>query len=52
MNMQIENMERIQREVNWFTKKFDYRYENEPWGNSKDSIPRSIQKIVGFCELK
>lgn len=50
--MQIENMNRIQEEVNWFTKKFDYRYENEPWGNSKDAIPRAIQKLSGYCELK
>ncbi len=49
MDMQIENLERIQQEVNWFTKKFDYRYNDEPWKNSRDAIPRSIQKIVGFC---
>ena len=52
LQMQLENMARIQNEVNWFTKKFDYRYDNEPWGNSKDSIIRSIQKLTGFCELK
>lgn len=50
--MQLENMERIQQEVNWFTKKFDYRYNDAPWGNSKDSVVRSIQKIVGHCDLK
>lgn len=47
MNMQLQNMQRIQEEVNWFTKKFDYRNNDAPWGNSKDAIPRSIQKIVG-----
>lgn len=52
IKMQLENMARIQNEVNWFTKKFDYRYNDEPWGNSKDSIIRSIQKLAGFCELK
>jgi len=50
--IQMENMDRIQKEVNWFTKKFDYRYNNEPWGNSRDALPRSIQKIVGPCRLK
>lgn len=52
MNIQINNMERIQQEVNWFTKKFDYRYNDEPWGNSKDALIRSIQKLVGHCNLK
>lgn len=52
MPLQIKNMERLQQEVNWFTKKFDYRYNDAPWGNSKDALPRSIQKIVGLCDLK
>lgn len=51
LSMQIENMERIQQEVNWFTKKFDYRNNDAPWGNSKDALPRSIQKLVGFCSF-
>lgn len=52
LNMQFENLDRIQKEVNWFTKKFDYRYNDAPWGNSKDALPRSIQKIVGNCDFK
>lgn len=34
-------------DVSWFCKKFDYRYENEPWGNSKDSIERAVTFISG-----
>jgi len=49
---QINNMDRIQEEINWFTKKFDYRYEAEPWGNSRDAIPRSIKKLNGPCRLR
>lgn len=52
MNMQLENLQRIQGDVNWFTKKFDYRYNNHPWNNSKDAIPRSIRKIAGLCHFK
>lgn len=52
MSMQLQNLERIQNEVNWFTKKFDYRNNDAPWGNSKDALLRSIQKLVGFCNLK
>ena len=51
-NMQMENLDRIRQEVNWFTRKFDYRNNDAPWGNSKDAIPRSIQKLKGFSELK
>ncbi len=46
------HLERIQEEVNWFTKKFDYRYNDAPWKNSKDAVYRSIEKIVAYTDLK
>ncbi len=49
--MQLDNMDRIQKEVNWFTKKFDYNNNDAPWGNSKDAVPRSIQKLAGWMSL-
>jgi len=52
MEMQLLNLERIEKEVDWFTKKFDYRFNDAPWGNSKDAVIRSIQKIRGNCDLK
>lgn len=52
MRQQIENMERLQQEVEWFTKKFDYRNNDAPWGNSKDALPRTIQKLKGYCNFK
>lgn len=36
-------------DVSWFCKKFDYRYDSEPWYNAKDSVVRSINFLVG-CE--
>ena len=44
---QLNNLDRIRGEVNWFTKKFDYRYTQEPWGNSRDSLPRGMRKLTG-----
>ncbi|NMA33267.1 MAG: ABC transporter substrate-binding protein [Clostridiaceae bacterium] len=52
MEQQLDHMDRIEKELEWFTKKFDYRYNDAPWGNSKDALPRSIQKLKGFCSLK
>jgi hypothetical protein len=52
MEMQMSNLERVEKEVDWFTKKFDYRYNDAPWGNSKDAVIRSIQKTRGNCQLK
>ena len=34
-------------DVSWFCKKFDYRYDEEPWYNAKDSIERAIRFLSG-----
>ncbi len=34
-------------DIKHFIKKFDYRYEDEPWGNSKDSVERAIKFTEG-----
>ena len=34
-------------DVSWFCKKFDYRYDSEPWYNAKDSVPRAINFLCG-----
>lgn len=52
MQQQVENLDRIEKELDWFTKKFDYRNNDAPWGNSKDALPRSIQKLKGYCAMK
>ena len=38
-------MERVNGDLSWFIDKFDYRYKNETWKNSKDALPRGIIKI-------
>ncbi len=48
IQLEIENLERINEEVNWFTKKFDYRYQEEPWKNSKDAPQRAMEKLSKF----
>lgn len=40
----LENMKRVRDDVEWFINKFDYRFADEPWKNSKDALPRSMQK--------
>jgi hypothetical protein len=32
----------LREDISWFCKKFDYRYEDEPWGNAKDAVERAI----------
>ena len=48
-DMQKKNMERIEKELEWFTLKFDYRNQDKPWGNSRDALERAINKLQGAC---
>ncbi len=41
----LDNMKRVEEDLLWFIDKFDYRFANEPWKNSKDALPRSILKL-------
>lgn len=36
-------MESLNEDISWFCKKFDYRYGEEPWYNSKDSVERTMK---------
>lgn len=46
--LELAALERINGEVNWFTKKFDYRFHDEPWGNSKDAPQRAMEKLAKY----
>ena len=35
-------LDKIKNDVSWFCKKFDYRYESEPWYDAKDAVERAI----------
>ena len=35
----------LKEDLDWFCKKFDYRYANEDWKNSKDAIERAIKYL-------
>lgn len=51
-SLEIKELKRINEEVNYFTKMFDYRNAEADWKNSRDAVPRSIEKIVGPCDFK
>jgi hypothetical protein len=42
-----DNLDRVSEDLEWFIKKFDYRYQNEPWKDSKDAVQRTIIKTNG-----
>jgi len=46
--IQQSNFDRVIEDLEWFITKFDYRFENESWKQSKDAVSRSIQKLSGL----
>ena len=44
-----QNLDRIQEDISWFIKKFDYRFEKDDWKNSKDAVERTVNKTRGWC---
>lgn len=52
IQMQVANLKRIEGEVEWFTKKFDYRNQDADWGNSRDAVSRGIEKLTGLTNLE
>lgn len=46
--LELANLDRLQEDVDWFIQKFDYRFKDEPWKNSKDALPRTILKLSGL----
>ncbi len=47
IELQRKNLDRLEEEIKWFTLKFDYKNQDKPWGNSKDALPRLLQKLTG-----
>ncbi len=45
--VQSRAFDRIQEDIDWFVEKFKYENKDKDWKQSKDAIPRSIQKLVG-----
>lgn len=51
-NTNMRKYKDLANEVEWFTLKFDYRYKDKSWGNSKTSIPRAINTNTGLAPLE
>jgi hypothetical protein len=46
-NIEMNYLKTLQGDIDWFCKKFDYRFTNEDWKNSKDAIERTVYTLTG-----
>ena len=47
LDLELNYLDSLRGDVSHFCKKFDYRYQDEPWYNSKDAVERTIKFISG-----
>ncbi len=45
--LEMRYFDKLREDVSWFCKKFDYRYENEPWYDAKDAPERARLVLTG-----
>ena len=38
-----------EKDLEWFTLKFDYRNQDKPWGNSRNALERTVNRLRGRC---
>ena len=43
-----QNLIRVKDDLDWLVAKYDYRNASKPWGNSRDALQRSMQKLQGI----
>lgn len=48
INTQNKKLETLNEDVSWFTKKFDFNNKDADWKNSKDAVPRAVDKLVKY----
>lgn len=51
LQLETKHLKRVQGDVHHFINMFDYRNQDADWKNSKDAIPRGIEKLSGSCDL-
>lgn len=46
------SLKTLSGDIDWFCKKFDYRFAKEDWKNSKDAIERTIEALTSKLPVK
>lgn len=47
LQLMKENLLRVKTDLDWFVGMFDYRQAGAEWKNSRDAVPRTMQKLRG-----
>lgn len=48
LKLMEDHMVRVKEDLDWLIAKFDYRNAGADWKNSRDALPRAMQKLQGI----
>ena len=49
LSLLCEKLAQDEKDLEWFTLKFDYRNQQKPWGNSRNALERTANRLRGKC---
>lgn len=49
LSLEEKSLARLDEDIAWFIKKYDYRFDDQPWKNSRDAVERTANKLRGWC---
>ncbi len=49
LSLVTDHLAEDEKDLLWFTQKFDYRNQDKPWGNSKNATERTVNRLRGYC---
>ena len=44
----VQNLVRVKADLDHFVEMFDYRNAGASWGNSRDAVSRTMEKLAGL----
>ena len=44
-----KSLTKLESDLEGFTLKFDYRNADKPWGDSRNALERSVNKLRSWC---
>lgn len=47
-DMEKKSLSELERDLEAFTRRFDYRNADKPWGSEKDALPRALNRLEGY----
>ncbi|MBE0601958.1 MAG: hypothetical protein IH607_09235, partial [Firmicutes bacterium] len=49
LQLAYDHLAEDEQDLKWFTQKFDYKNKDASWGNAKNALERTVNRLRGHC---